>query len=144
MSRIDLPPVGIARHEQLADRVVAGLGQLEAEFVGNLDEELVRDLHQDAGAVTGARIGADRAAMLEIAENGERVVDDLVRLAAFDIGDEADAAGILVERRIVKTLRLRQPDAPHRRSAPRSSSQPSLSSPPHRAGASFHRPQFGK
>ncbi|HET7166559.1 MAG TPA: hypothetical protein VFI94_15605, partial [Pseudolabrys sp.] len=24
---IDLPPVGIARHEQLADRVVAGLGQ---------------------------------------------------------------------------------------------------------------------
>jgi hypothetical protein len=34
-----------------------------------------------------------------------------VRLAAFDIGDEADTAGILVERRIVETLRLRQPDA---------------------------------
>jgi hypothetical protein len=43
--------------------------------------------------------------MLEVAENGERVVDGLMRLAAFDIGDETDAAGILVERRIVKTLR---------------------------------------
>jgi hypothetical protein len=56
--------------------------------------------------------------MLEVAENGERVVNDLVRLAAFDIGDETDAAGILVERRIVQSLRLRQPDArtvePHR------------------------------
>ena len=104
----DLPPVRIARHEQLADRVFAGLRQLEAELVGLLGEERVRDLHQDAGAVAGARIGADRAAMLEIAEDRERVLDDLVRLAALDVGDEADAAGILVERRIVEPLRCGQ------------------------------------
>ena len=69
----------------------------------------MRDLHQNAGAVAGARIGADRAAMLEIAQDRERVVDDLVRLAALDVGDEADAAGILLERGIVKSLRRRQP-----------------------------------
>ena len=40
--------------------------------------------------------------MLEIEQNGEAVVDDLVRLASLEIGDEADAAGILVERGIVK------------------------------------------
>ena len=32
----------------------------------------------------------------------QRVLDDLVRLAALDVGDEADAAGILVERGIVE------------------------------------------
>ena len=85
-----------------------GAGSLKPSLSAFLGEELVRDLHQDAGAVAGARIGADRAAVLEIAEDGERVLDDLVRLAALDVGDEADAAGILVERRIVETLRRRQ------------------------------------
>ena len=47
--------------------VLAGRGQRDAERLGLAGEELVRDLHQDAGAVAGARIGADRAAMLEIA-----------------------------------------------------------------------------
>ena len=102
-----LPPIRIARHEQGADRVFARLRQGEAEPVGLLGEELVRDLHQDAGAVAGARIGADRAAVLQIAQDGERVLDQLVRFLALDVGDEADAAGILVERRIVETLRDR-------------------------------------
>ena len=60
------------------------------------------DLQEYAGAVAHARIGADRAAMLEVEQNGEAVVDDLVRLASLEIGDEADAAGILLERGIVK------------------------------------------
>ncbi len=102
-----LPPVGIARHEQGADRVFAGLGQTETEPRRLLGEELVRDLHQDAGTVARARIGADRAAMLEIAEDGERVLDQLVRRPALDVGDEADAARILVEGGIVKALRAR-------------------------------------
>src|SRR5262249_20676494 len=99
-----LPPVGIAWHEQRADRVLAGLGQRESKPRRLPGEELVRDLHQDAGAVARARIGADRAAMLEIAEDGEGVLDQLVRLAALDVGDEADPAGILFERGIVEAL----------------------------------------
>ncbi len=104
----DLPPVRVARHEQIADSIFAGFGQLEAEPVGLLHEEGMRDLHQDAGAVARARVGADRAAVLQIAQDGERVLDQLLRLAALDVGDEADAAGILLERRIVKSLRRRQ------------------------------------
>src|SRR4029079_15891983 len=38
----------------------------------------------------------------------ERVLDNLVRLAALDVGDEADAAGILVARRVVEAVRGRQ------------------------------------
>ena len=45
--------------------------------------------------------------MLEIEQNGEAVVDDLVRLASLEIGNEADAAGIFVERGIVKAARGR-------------------------------------
>ena len=103
----DLPPVRILRHEQIADCVFARLWQLEADPGRFLDKKLVRNLHQDAGAVAHARIGADRAAMLEVEQNGEAVVDDLVRLASLKIGDEADAAGILVERGIVKAARGR-------------------------------------
>ena len=104
-----LPPVGIARHEQGADRVFARRRQPEAELVGRRGEERMRDLHQDAGAVAGARIGADRAAMLEIAQDRERVLDDLVGFAALDVGDEADPAGAFAQRRIVEALRRRQP-----------------------------------
>ena len=63
----DVPaPCLIVRHEQHADGIVAGRRQFEAKLGRLLGEEFVRCLHQDAGAVAGARIGADRAAVLEI------------------------------------------------------------------------------
>src|SRR5262249_4111013 len=54
--------------------------------------------------------------MLEIAEDRERILDELVRFPALNVGDEADAAGILIERGIVKAMRPRQP---RRRGVPR-------------------------
>ena len=39
----------------------------------DLAQERVRDLHQDAGAVTGVRLGAGGAAVLEVAQRGERL-----------------------------------------------------------------------
>ncbi len=54
-----------------ADRVVAGRGQGDALLGHLLDEEGVRDLHHDAGAVAHQRIGAHGAAMLEVLENIE-------------------------------------------------------------------------
>ncbi len=62
----DLTPLRLARQEQVADRVFAGLGQFEAELLRLLREELVRDLHEDTRAVAGTRVRADRAAMLEV------------------------------------------------------------------------------
>ncbi len=103
-----LPPVAVARHEQGADRVFAGRRQAEAVLLGRRGEERVRDLDQDAGAVAGARIGADGAAMLEIAEDRKRVLDDLVGFAALDVGDESDPARALAQRRIIEPLHGRQ------------------------------------
>ena len=63
------------------------------------------------GAVTCERVGADGAAMLEIAQHGERVGDDAVRLLALEVGDEADAAGIAFIRGVEETLSLGALDA---------------------------------
>ena len=53
--------------------------------------DAIRKTYEDV-AVAGARIGADRAAMFEIDQDGERILDDLLRLASLDVGDESDAA----------------------------------------------------
>ena len=51
-----------------------------------------------------------RPAMIEIGEHEKSVTDDLVRLRALDIGDETDAARIMLVGRIVKSLRWRWTD----------------------------------
>ena len=98
----------VGRHEHVTDRVVPGLGQLDLERCGDLFQEGVRDLHQDAGAVAGERVCARRAAMGQVLQDLDAVLDDGVARAALQIGDEADAAGIVLVLRIVESLRLRR------------------------------------
>ncbi len=104
---------GVARHEQIADGVMAGLGQRDADGRAGDLEEVMRDLHQDAGAVAGERVGARGAAMGQIDEDLEAVLDDAVARAALQIGDEADATGIVLVLRIIESLRWRRA-LPHR------------------------------
>ena len=92
-------------HEDMADRVVARIRQLDAEPGGLLLHEGVGNLHQDAGAVPGDRVGADRSAVLEIFEDAQRILDQLVRGAALEIGDKADAAGVVFAPRIIEPTR---------------------------------------
>ncbi len=94
-------PLGIARHEQVADAILAGLRQREAEPFGFGGEEFMRDLNQHPRAVTGQRICADGPAMGEVDEDFQAVHDDFVALAALNIGNHADAAGIVLEFRAV-------------------------------------------
>ena len=74
----------------------------------------VRDLHEDAAAVAHLGVGADRAAMVEVLEDREALLDDGVALAVLHVGDEADAAGILFVCRIVEALGRRQAGIAHR------------------------------
>ena len=72
-------------------------GQVE---VDDLAEERVGDLHQDAGAVTGVRLGARGAAVLEVAQRGQRLRHDVVAGHAGQGRHEGDATGVvLVARR---------------------------------------------
>ena len=75
-------------------------GPVAQERIGNLD--------QDAGAVADQRIGAHRAAMVEIDQELQALADDLVGLCALDVGDKADAAGVMLVARVVETLFRRQ------------------------------------
>ena len=63
-----------------------------------LPEETVRHLHEDARAVTRVGVGAGGAAVFEVDQQVERVPHDGVRADALDMGDEADAAGVVLVR----------------------------------------------
>src|SRR5262249_39546782 len=65
-------------------------------------QEGVRDLYQDARAVAGERVAAARAAMGEIAQYLEPLLDDAVRGLTLHVDDEADAAGVVLEARIAQ------------------------------------------
>ena len=46
-----------------------------------------------------------RAPVVEIFENLQPLLNDLVAFLALDVGDEADAAGVMLVLRVVQTLR---------------------------------------
>ncbi len=69
-------------------------------------EEGVGDLQEDAGAVTAVDLGADGAAVVEVAQGGERLLHHLVRGAGVQVRHEGDAAGVLLRRRVVQALGL--------------------------------------
>src|SRR6185369_13205512 len=100
-----LGPVGtIARKEDHADAVFAGGGQGDLGFLGDALEKFVGRLNEDAGAVAGIGFAAAGAAMVEVQKDLEGLLDDCVRLAAFNIDDEADSAGIVFKLRVIKAL----------------------------------------
>ena len=69
------------------------------ERVGHLDEY--------SGAVTLQRIGPGCAAVREIPEYLQRLRNDGVALVTFDVGDEAQTAGIMLVARVVQALPAR-------------------------------------
>ena len=93
-------------HRQKAhrDRVAAGRRQFEAALLGPVAQQRVRHLDHAAGAVADQRIGADRAAMVEIDQDLQPAADDIVRFSALDVRDKADAAGIVLVARIIEAL----------------------------------------
>ena len=65
----------VAREKADRDPVAPLVGQLEA---GDLPQEVVGQLDQDAGAVAGVRVGALGAPVLEVLERPQRSRDHLV------------------------------------------------------------------
>src|SRR5207302_7111897 len=61
-----------------------------------------RDGQQEAGAVTGSVVGCHRTPMPDTVETVERSLDDLAAWTAVGVGHKPDAAGIMLESRIVQ------------------------------------------
>jgi hypothetical protein len=106
---LDAPPQRrVTRQKHDAAAVGAGLGQLDARLLRRFDEEAMRHLQQDAGAVAGIDLRPACAAVIQVCEHLQGLLQDAVRFAAFDIDDETDAARIVLERRVVQALLRRK------------------------------------
>lgn len=69
--------------------------------VGNLD--------QDAGAVAHQLVGAHGAAVIQVFQDLQALLDDGVALAALDMGHEADATGVVLVVRVIQALGAGRP-----------------------------------
>jgi hypothetical protein len=101
------PATRVVRQEHDADTVRPCGRELDAHVRARLDQETVRQLHQDARAVSRVLLAAGRAAVFEVQKNFEPVANDARRLAPLQIDHEADAAGVVLVSWIVEALRER-------------------------------------
>jgi hypothetical protein len=84
--------------------VLAWLWQLNADAVTGVLEKFVWHLEQNACSVTGVLFTATCTTVVEILKDGEGLLDELVRLSPFDIHDEPDATGVMLEFGIIQAL----------------------------------------
>jgi len=98
----------------MADAVLAEGRQLDPLLGHFLAQKLVGYLDQDSCAVGGLRIGPDRAPVRQVAQHGQTLLDDRVRLLALDMRHETDAASIVLMSRVVQALRAARDSLVHR------------------------------
>jgi hypothetical protein len=66
----------------------------------------VGDSDQDSSSITGIDVCSGRTPVFEPLERAERTAHDLVRRWRAETRDEGDAAGVVLEPRVVQTLGL--------------------------------------
>ena len=81
-----------------------GRGQRDARLAAHLLVERVRHLQQHAGAVAGVDLAAAGAAVVQVLQHLDRLLEHAVRLATLDVDDEPHAAGVVLVARVVETL----------------------------------------
>ena len=96
----------VLRKEKHGHAIVALCRQNLAALLSLFTEKVMRNLEQDASAVAGVLLESRAAAVLQVDQNGQRIVQDLVMALAVDIGKRADATCIVVEFGAIKALLL--------------------------------------
>ena len=94
------PALGVGRQVAHAHAVAAGRRELDARR--GAAQEGVGDLQQDPGAVTGVGIGALGAAMLEVLQRVERLLDHGMTRLSPQLRHEGDAARVVLVGGIVE------------------------------------------
>ena len=103
----------VRRQEDHADAVPAGRGQREALRAADAAQEGVGDLHQHPRAVAGVGLRADRAPVFQVFQDGQAILDNLVRRLPLHVDDEAYSAGVVFKPRVVQPLLGGQPVPGH-------------------------------
>uniref|UniRef100_A0A6J6A0B0 Unannotated protein n=1 Tax=freshwater metagenome TaxID=449393 RepID=A0A6J6A0B0_9ZZZZ len=94
--------LGILRHETDSDRVEALGRQFEVE---DSAQEGVWNLNEDSGSVAAVYVGALAAAVLEIVERFERLLNNPMGRDVVKFRDHRDAASVMLVGRVVEALR---------------------------------------
>ena len=96
----------VLRKEQHGHAIVALCRQNLAALLSLFAKKVMRNLEQDTGTVAGVLLESRAAAVLQVDQNGQRVVQNLVMALTVDIGKCADATCIVVEFGAIKALLL--------------------------------------
>jgi hypothetical protein len=96
------------RQKSYADCVFPRRRQSKSKSLAFAHKELVRNLDEHSGTVASLGIAAARTTMREIDQDLNALLNDLMALFAANARDKSHAAGIMLVRRIIKTLRRRQ------------------------------------
>ena len=96
----------VLREEQHGHAIVALCRQNLAALLSLFAEKVMRNLEQDASTVAGILLESRAAAVLQVDQNGQRIVQNLVMALTVDIGKRADATCIVIEFGAIKALLL--------------------------------------
>ena len=99
--------------KQHAHSVVAGGRQFNSGAGAFFTQKVSGSWMQDAGTVTGQRVSADSAAVSQVFQNLQALADNGMTLRTLDMGDEADATGIVFVSGIIQALLLRKSPVTH-------------------------------
>ncbi len=94
----------LLRQEYHSHAVLAARRQLypPCGHVGTV--EFIRDLDQQPGAVTHQLVRANRAAVIEILQDQQALLDDRMGTLPLDMSHETDATGVVFTAGIIKTV----------------------------------------
>src|ERR1035437_7092968 len=81
-----------------------GLAQCHPELAALESKKVMRNLYQDARAITRLRIAPGRATMREVDQHLQALADDVVALLSTNARDQSHATGIVLITRMVKPL----------------------------------------
>ena len=96
------------REKSYSDGVFSWRRQSKSKALAFARKELVRNLDEHSGAIASLGIAAACATVREIDQDLNSLLNDLMALFAANAGDKAHAAGIMLVRGMIKTLRRRQ------------------------------------
>ena len=102
------PRLAVAREEEHTDAVLTSFRERDVGFRARGAEKGVRELEENARAVTRGRVASDRAPVLEVLEEPQSVAHDVVRARASQMRDEPHAAPVVFMDGVIQPLRWRR------------------------------------
>ena len=89
--------VAVGRKEDHPNPILAERWQFKAHFPALVAKKSIGDLQEYARPIARIGLAATGAPVLHIGEHGQRILDQLVRLVAVQVGDEACTTGVFFE-----------------------------------------------